>query len=217
MHTRTTPLLESVFQITGGVVVPIIVREENALCSVERIGEELLVQAVLLGTAVAHEDAVLAHVVWGRCLVDLVPDDDDFVEGGDFVFGEVKKGFVELGGALVGLDGDAASRQSVHVLRRQSRGNLRELILNEITRLINDIIPDRHISSLIALSTNFLFRPSRKIANLCKLRRDDNLFLLQLIIVDTVDGSECHADDKADDGDDEHHVFLLETAGGVDR
>ena len=113
MHTRATPLLESIFQIASGVVVPVIVREEDALCSVEGIGEEFLVQAVLLGAAVAHEDAVLAHVVWGWCLVNLVPDDDDFVEGGDFVFGEVKEGFVELGGALVGLDGDAASHQYI--------------------------------------------------------------------------------------------------------
>ena len=116
MHTRTTPLLKSVLQITGGVVIPVIVREEDALCSVEGIGEELLVQAVLLGTTIAHENAVFAHVVWGWCLVDFVPDDDDFVEGGDFVFGEVEEGFVELSGALVGLDGDTASPQSVHLL-----------------------------------------------------------------------------------------------------
>jgi hypothetical protein len=61
---------------------------------------------------------VFAHVVWRWCLIDFVPDDDDFVEGGDFVFGEMEEGFVELGGTFVGLDGDAVMSQWMFLLDR---------------------------------------------------------------------------------------------------
>lgn len=80
VHARASPLLEDVLNIIWRLVVPVVVREEDALGSVSGVGEELLVQAVLFGSTVTDEDAVLGHVIGWWFNVYFIPYDDDFVE-----------------------------------------------------------------------------------------------------------------------------------------
>lgn len=80
----TTPGLEHKVEVRG-LVVDVVVGEQDGLGLVGRVGPELLVEAVGAREAVADVDAVGGGVVGRGRVLEVVPDDDDLVEGGDVI------------------------------------------------------------------------------------------------------------------------------------
>lgn len=102
------PGLEDKVEVLG-VVVDVVVGEQDGLCAKGRVGPELLVQAVAAGHAVADGDVVAGDEVGGRRGLEIVPDDDDLFQRGDLCAEDEVEGFVEVARSLVGLNGDAVA------------------------------------------------------------------------------------------------------------
>lgn len=106
------PGLEDKVEVLG-VVVDVVVGEQDGLGAEGRVGPELLVEAVAAGHAVADRDVVAGDEVGGCRGLEIVPDDDDLFQRGDLGAQDEVEGCVEVGGSLVGLNGDAESKNNV--------------------------------------------------------------------------------------------------------
>lgn len=96
------PALENPFEIVG-VVVDIVIGEKDGLGLVFDVGDQLLIETVVAGHSVADLDSVLGDVVGGRGLVEIVPDNDYFIEGRDILGCQSIEVILELLWSVVGL------------------------------------------------------------------------------------------------------------------
>lgn len=97
------PVVEDEAHIIG-LVVAVVVRQEDGLRAEFRIGPELHVETVAWRHSESHPDIVIRDEVGWRCRVDFVPDDDDFVERWDLFAQDKTQGRVETIGPLIRRD-----------------------------------------------------------------------------------------------------------------
>lgn len=102
---KLAPGLEDPFEVIG-LVVDVVVGEQDGLGLKLGIRDELLVQAVFRRHPVAHFDAVLRDIIGGRFLVQIVPDNDNLVQRGDVLGENGLQGALEFLWSVVGLHCD---------------------------------------------------------------------------------------------------------------
>lgn len=111
---KLAPCLVDKFEILG-VVVDVVVGQEHSLGGEIGVGPQLLVEAVALRATEADRHAIVALVVGRGFRFEVVPDDDNFEERGDFFLEENVEGVVEFLWSLVGLHGDSGRQATVSI------------------------------------------------------------------------------------------------------
>ena len=77
VSAELSPCLEDEFEVVG-VVVYVVIREQDGLSLVFGIRPELLVETVALRLSVPNGNAVLGNVILWGVVFEVVPDDDYF-------------------------------------------------------------------------------------------------------------------------------------------
>lgn len=110
MLTKLAPRLKGKLEVLR-LIVYIVVRKQHGLGLEVRIRQELHVEAVALRHPVTHGHARLGLEVAGGLLLEVVPDDDNFVERGNLLGQDNAKRLVELLGPLISLHRDSIKNE----------------------------------------------------------------------------------------------------------
>lgn len=110
MPTKLAPRLKGKLEVLR-LIVYIVVRKQHGLGLEVRIRQELHVEAVALRHPVAHGHARLGLEVAGGLLLEVVPDDDNFVQRGNLLGQDNAKRLVELLGPLISLHRDSKNNE----------------------------------------------------------------------------------------------------------